>query len=112
MQTIAIKQTDIDSREVDGNNHVAVPWEVLIMRGLADQGCRNVAGLRKYKLFLGENPRWRYYLEYHRHGTLDGLVHRYKEYNLNHPRNEYVFIPNPHPLTLNLLMEEEKAEIC
>ncbi|EHY57779.1 hypothetical protein HRR83_005310 [Exophiala dermatitidis] len=88
VDTIAIKQTDIDEREVDRNNNVTIPWEVLIMRGLADQGCRNVAGIRKYKLFLGgSRARWRYYLEYHRHGTLDDLVERYKDHNRRHPRH-------------------------
>ncbi|EXJ95175.1 serine/threonine protein kinase [Capronia coronata CBS 617.96] len=95
-ETLAIKQTDIDTREVDRNNRVAIPWEVLIMKGLANQGCRNVAGLRKYKLFMSRDQdrdhspkmRWRYYLEYHKHGTLEGLVQRYREYNQRHPKHK------------------------
>ncbi|EXJ89249.1 serine/threonine protein kinase [Capronia epimyces CBS 606.96] len=88
VDTMAIKQTDIDDREVDRQKHLAIPWEVLIMRGLADQGCRNVGGLRKYKLFIADPPKWRYYLEYHRHGTLAGLVERYRDHNHEHPRHK------------------------
>lgn len=90
-QTVAIKQADIDTyREIRADGTPTVPWEALIMRGLTQNGCRNTTELRNLKYFNAENPKWRYYLEYYRYGSLHNLVDSYKEYNRTHPGRGYV----------------------
>ena len=92
VDTIAIKQADIDTyREVMPDGTPTLPWEALIMRGLAQNGCNNSTELRGLKFYDAENPKkWRYYLEYYKYGSLHNLVESYKDWNRRNPRRTYV----------------------
>ncbi|KAI1623683.1 kinase-like domain-containing protein [Exophiala viscosa] len=87
VDTIAIKQADIDTyREVAADGSPTLPWEALIMRGLAQNGCNNSTELRGLKFYTAESPmKWRYYLEYYKYGSLHSLVESYKDWNRRHP---------------------------
>lgn len=99
-QVIAIKQAELDPREVDCQGNPTVPMEAMIMKALELQGCGNVSVLRTVRFFPGTRedgakPRWRFYLDFYRHGTLHDLVGRYVEANSRRQPNQAYVLYSP-----------------
>ncbi|OAL23914.1 hypothetical protein AYO20_10826 [Fonsecaea nubica] len=81
LDDVAIKQSDLDDRELDEEGRPTVPTEAVLVKALMNQGCRNVAKLREMRFFDGDRPKWRLYLEYYRYGTLHDLIQKYRARN-------------------------------
>ncbi|EXJ72814.1 serine/threonine protein kinase [Cladophialophora psammophila CBS 110553] len=90
VDVIAIKQSNLDDREVDEDGHPTVPTEAALVKALMKQGCRNVASLREVRFFDCDRPKWRLYLEYYRYGTLHDLIKTYKARKERDDRDERI----------------------